>query len=255
MTLTAVRSAIVALLVVLYGGAPVVHAADPVVVGAFSSAVEGSLPAGWKPQIFKRRKDARRTSYDVVRDGKSTVVRAESEGAASGLEHEVQVKLEEFPVLRWRWKIDNVVASGDPLRKDKDDYAARVYVTFGFEPDKVTVGEKLRYRTSRFLLGNVPFAAISYIWASRAPMGAVIESPHMGDIVKLIVVESGAERVGQWVTEERNVYDDYRRAFGKEPPSVSGVAIMTDTDNTLERATAYYGDLAFSSGQTSALLH
>jgi hypothetical protein len=48
------------------------------------------------------------------------------------------------------------------------------------------------------------------------------------------------------------VYDDYRRSFGKEPPRVSGVAIMTDTDNTLERATAYYGDLVFAKEETRA---
>ena len=50
------------------------------------------------------------------------------------------------------------------------------------------------------------------------------------------------------MAEERNVYEDYRRAFGKEPPRVSGVAIMTDTDNTQERAAAYYGDLTFAKG-------
>jgi hypothetical protein len=224
------------------------------VVGAFSSAVEGSLPVGWQPQIFKKRKGSKQTAYAVVRDGETTVMRAESVGAASGLEHHIPVDPKTYPVLRWRWKVDNVVKAGDPRRKDKDDYAARVYVTFAFEPGKASFGERLRYKTARRLFGGVPFAAISYIWASGTPVGTVIESPHMGDIVKLIVVESGSARAGEWVAEERNVYDDYRRAFGKEPPRVSGVAIMTDTDNTQERATAYYGDLVFAKEQTRARL-
>jgi len=59
-------------------------------------------------------------------------------------------------------------------------------------------------------------------------------------------VESGVERVNQWVSEERNVYEDYKKAFGDEPPLISGVAIMTDTDNTGESATAYYGDIIFN---------
>jgi hypothetical protein len=225
---------------------PALGADDLLVVGAFSQAVEGSLPPGWKPEIFKRQKDAEQTAYEVVRDGETTVLRAESVGTASGLEHEVPVDLKEYPVLRWRWKVNNVVASGDPHRKDKDDYAARVYVTFAFEPDKASFGERLRYRTTRALSSNVPFAAIAYIWASRTPVRTVIASPHIGGILKLIVVENGDTRAGQWVAEERNVYDDYRRAFGKEPPRVSGVAVMTDTDNTQERATAYYGDLVFA---------
>jgi hypothetical protein len=113
------------------------------------------------------RNEAVATEYRVVRDGGTTVVRAESVGTASGIEHEIPVDLNTYPVLRWRWKIDRVVVSGDPHRKDKDDYAARVYVTFGFEPDKASFGERLRYRTTRALFSNVPFAAISYIWASR----------------------------------------------------------------------------------------
>ncbi len=245
MNLVTVSLAALAVFTSILFRSPARGADDFLVVGAFSSAAEGSLPQGWKPQIFKKKKGAKQTTYGVVRDGDTAVVRAESSGAASGLEHEVPVDLREYPVLRWRWKIDNVVVSGDPRRKDKDDYAARVYVTFAFEPDRATFGERMRYKTARTFFGGVPFAAIAYIWASRAPVGSVIASPHMGDIVKLIVVESGEVRVGDWIAEERNVYEDYWRAFGKEPPPVSGVAIMTDTDNTRERATAYYGDLVF----------
>jgi hypothetical protein len=229
---------------------PALGADDLMVVGAFSQAAEGSLPPGWRPEIFKKGKKAKQTLYEVVRDGETTVLRAESVGTASGLEHEVSLDLKEYPVLRWRWKVDNVVVSGDPHRKDKDDYAARVYVTFAFEPDKASFGERLRYRTIRAVSSKIPFAAIAYIWASRTPVQTVIASPHMGGVLNLIAVENGAARVGQWVEEERNVYEDFRRAFGKEPPLVSGVAVMTDTDNTQERATAYYGDLVFAKEST-----
>ena len=66
----------------------------------------------------------------------------------------------------------------------------------------------------------------------------------------MIVVESGAGKLNQWVSEERNVHEDYVKAFGEEPPLISGVAIMTDTDNTGESATAYYGDIQFTKGST-----
>jgi hypothetical protein len=61
----------------------------------------------------------------------------------------------------------------------------------------------------------------------------------------MVVVRSGPQSVGTWVEEERNVYDDYKQAFGEEPPMIKGVAIMTDTDDTKESATAYYGDIVF----------
>ena len=48
-----------------------------------------------------------------------------------------------------------------------------------------------------------------------------------------------------WVDEERNIYEDYKKAFGEEPPMINGVATMSNTDNTKEPATAYYGDIVF----------
>jgi len=61
----------------------------------------------------------------------------------------------------------------------------------------------------------------------------------------MFVVETGLSKLNQWVNEERNIFEDYKKAFGQEPSMISGVAIMTDTDNTGESATAYYGDILF----------
>jgi hypothetical protein len=57
------------------------------------------------------------------------------------------------------------------------------------------------------------------------------------------VVRSGPAEVGQWLTEERDLYEDYLRLFGQEPPRIAGIAVMTDTDNTGESAVAYYDDI------------
>jgi len=227
-----------------------VHAGDLVNVGAFSRVPDGALPSEWKPLIFKKQKAATQTDYAMVRDDGVEVVRAESRAAGSGLERAVTVNLTEYPVLQWRWKVDHVVTGGDPRRKDRDDYAARVYVIFEYEPDKTNFSKRLTYGTARLLFGDVPFGAISYIWGNQTQVEAVLDSPYLGDFIKLVVVENASARVGQWVDEKRNVYEDYRRAFGAEPPLVEGVVLMTDTDNTGERATAFYGDLAFVKAQT-----
>jgi hypothetical protein len=89
-----------------------------------------------------------------------------------------------------------------------------------------------------------PIGAINYIWESKVPRGTMIPNPYT-DRVIMIVVESGESKLNQWVSEERNIHEDYKKAFGQEPPMISGVAIMTDTDNTGEIATAYYGDILF----------
>ncbi|MBI3995521.1 MAG: DUF3047 domain-containing protein [Nitrospirae bacterium] len=228
---------------------PLGHAGSEQVieVGKFSSAQEGTaLPSGWRPLTFP--KIPRHTRYEAVKEGETTVVRATSEAAASGLVHEVKVDLREYPILRWRWKVLNVISKGDVRTKQGDDYAARIYITFEYDPEKVDFSTKVKYRMGRLLFGDIPIAAINYIWENRTSQGTIVDSIYT-DRSKLIVVESGRDHAGLWIEEERNVYEDYKKAFGEEPPLVNGVAIMTDTDNTGEKVIAYYGDIVFKSGQ------
>ena len=64
----------------------------------------------------------------------------------------------------------------------------------------------------------------------------------------MIAVESGPEKTGQWLEEKRNVLEDFRRHFGEDPPKVGAIAIMTDTDNTGEKAIAWYGPISILAG-------
>jgi hypothetical protein len=212
-------------------------------VGRFSTAPPGAAaPPGWKPLSFK--KVPRQTQYKLVKDGDQTVIQAVSDASASGLTKEVRIDPREYPVVRWRWKVENLLTHSDVRRKDGDDYPARLYITFEYDPDKVSFAKKLKYKAGRVLFGDIPIAALNYIWETATAVGTIVENAYT-DFAQMIVVESGAARVGEWVDEERNVYDEYRKAFGEEPPLINGVAIMSDTDNTKERATAYYGDIVF----------
>ena len=211
-------------------------------MGAFSRA-NGALPDGWEPLNFP--KIPAHTRYRVVRDEGVWVLRADSAGAASGLIRRVSVDLARYPILRWRWRVENVLEDGDVRHKSGDDYPARVYLTFDYDPDAVSLWDRVRYRTARALYGELPAAALTYIWANRAPTGSIVDNPYAGPFVKMFVLESGADHAGRWRDAERNVLEDFRRAFGREPPLLNGVALMTDSDNTGGRATAFYGDLTF----------
>ena len=190
------------------------------------------------------KKIERHTQYDVIKDQAISVVRAVSEAGASGLTKAVTIDPREYPIVRWRWKIENVLNKSDVSRKEGDDYPARLYITFAYEPDRVSFGKKLKYKAGQALFGDIPIAALNYIWDSKSPVGTVVDNAFTS-FAKMIVVESGARRIGSWIEEERNVYQDYLSAFGEEPPAINGIAIMTDTDNTKERAVAYYGDIEF----------
>ena len=213
-------------------------------VGAFSHAEAGGpYPDSWKPLTFHKIDE--HTEYSLVEDDGTVVVKAVSRGSSSGLTREVTIDPKEYPIVEWRWKIENVLHKGGVTTKAGDDYPARLYITFAYDESKIDFLDQAQYELARLLHGQYPpTGAINYIWESRSPVGTIAPNPYT-ERVKMIVIESGADKVGQWVAESRNLYEDYQRAFGDDPPPISGVAVMTDTDNTQESAVAYYGDIVF----------
>ncbi|MEW6673321.1 MAG: DUF3047 domain-containing protein [Thermodesulfobacteriota bacterium] len=213
-------------------------------VGIFSGAAEGTaLPSGWTPMTFS--KIPRHTRYDLVKDGDLVVVKATSEASSSGLIRRIRIDPVEYPIIEWRWKVLNIYKKGDVRKKEGDDYPARIYVTFEYSPSDMGLFDKVKYETARLLYGEYPpGGAITYIWESKAPKGTIAANPY-ADQVRMIVVESGTTRLNQWIREERNIYEDYQAVFKKKPPLVSGVAVMTDSDNTGESAVSFYGDIIF----------
>jgi hypothetical protein len=202
------------------------------------------LPPGWQPLTFRNVR--RHTRYEIVSDDGTAVMKATAEASASGLIHRLDADPRETPILRWRWKAENLISGADVTRRQGDDYPARIYVAFAYDPSRASLGQRIRYAAARLIYGEYPpHSGLSYIWESRAPAGTVVPNPFT-ERVRMIVVDSGPAQLGQWVQHERNIPDDYRQAFGEEPPRIAGIAIMTDTDGTGESATAFYADISLS---------
>ncbi|MBI5211085.1 MAG: DUF3047 domain-containing protein [Elusimicrobia bacterium] len=215
-----------------------------VVVDRFSGrSLADGLPEGWKPFLFKPVE--RRTSYRLEREGEDWFVVARSSAEGTGILKGVSLSVKEFPILSWRWMVDRVIAKGNGRKKSGDDFAARVYVSFLYEPEKAGMFKRFAYKAARSRFGGYPpDSALIYVWDSREKVGATFDNAHTGR-ARMIVLESGEGKAGRWVEERRDVRRDYLDAFGSEPPPVSFVALMTDTDNTGESATAWYDDLVF----------
>lgn len=213
-------------------------------VGRFS-VEKGSnvLPSHWEPFDFKDIQ--RHTDYRLVEEDGQVVVKAAADASASGLIRKINIDPKKYPVVQWRWKVVNVLKKADIYRKEGDDYPARIYIVFEHDPSKLSVSDKIKYGMARMLHGEYPpLAAINYVWASKAPVGLIVSNAYTHRSM-MIVVQSGVGNLNAWVEEERNILEDYKKAFNDEPPMISGVAIMTDTDNTRESAIAYYGDILF----------
>jgi hypothetical protein len=238
------RGFLLIFLLVIFPFAATPQAPSVIDVGKFSTEkVDDKTPANWKPLTFKNIK--RHTTYTLVKDGENTVLKAVSEASASGLTREIKIDPKQYPIILWRWKVENILEKADVRKREGDDYPARIYITFEYDPSQLNVFEKEQFNLAKLLYGQYPpIAAINYIWESHSPIGTIVPNTY-ADRVMMIVVESGETKVNQWIDEERNLYEDFKKAFGREPPMISGVAIMTDTDNTGEKAIAYYGDILF----------
>jgi hypothetical protein len=172
-------------------------------------------------------------------------VKAESDKSASGLIRKIRIDPEEYSILTWKWRVANTFKKGDASGKDGDDLPARIFINFEYDPRKTDLRKKAKYEIARMFHGEYPpLCALVYVWGNVTAKRVVIPDPFYENAV-MIVVESGEARLNEWIEETRNIYEDYKAVFDETPPMISGVAIMTDSDNTGEAATAYYGDIIF----------
>lgn len=168
------------------------------------------------------------TDYRLaVMDGR-IAIRATGRYSASGLIRRVAVDPARCPIIEWSWCVTTLQKSADLRVKDREDVAAAVFLLFG-DPG--------------FSFDPRPVPTLRYVWTNDSvPAETVVDNPYLPGVVRSIVVESGSARLGGWVTERRNIVDDYVRAFGRPPEaSVQAVSIFSDNDQTKEPVEAFYG--------------
>jgi len=215
----------------------------PYVTRFSSNPAEDGLPSGWRPWTLSRFK--RPTEYKLVKEDGQTVVRARASSSASGLVHSLDLDPARYPLLQWRWKVDQLIAKADNTRKHTEDSPVRLVISFAGDLDNLSFDDHMFFNQIKAFTGQqLPYATLMYIWENRMPMDAVIPNLHTSRI-KMVVAETGRDKLGRWQEQSRNVYEDFMRAFGERPGRITAIGIMTDTDNTGENAHAYYGDIIF----------
>ncbi|HUL95645.1 MAG TPA: DUF3047 domain-containing protein [Usitatibacter sp.] len=218
-------------------------AADEAAIPPFSTATPGErMPAGWSTITLPY---GPKPQFRAVREGDATVVRVATTDSFGMVSHVMSADPKRTPLLAWRWKIDRVVDKARLEAKDREDFAARVYVAFDYPESQLPLSERTKLAAARAFYPFVPAAAICYVWDNTHSPGTAAWSPHMGH-VRVVVVESGAARAGQWIEEQRDVEADFVAAFGRQwtgrVPRVVAVVAGNDTDQTEESATVWFGD-------------
>lgn len=214
-----------------------------IIIGNFSQQSAG-IPGSWGSLTFPSVE--KHTRYTLVTDEAMKVVKAESNQSASGITKNIRFNPKKYPYLSWQWKINKTITGTDVTTKSGDDYAARIYVVFKYDFDDLPEKEKSRVRLYKFFKGRLPpLATLNYIWGNKKQIGDIVPSPYTKR-VKMFTLRNKYSETGKWHTEVRNIYEDYKQAFGEEPKEVISLAIMTDTDNTGSMAESFFGDISVS---------
>lgn len=196
--------------------------------------------ARWEHLLLPGKQPAR---FRYVRlDGREAMA-ATADSAASMLRRKVRVEPAGLGLLRFSWKVPELLAGADLGVREKADSSVRIILAFEGDRSRLSARDLLLSDLVQSMTGEpMPYATLMYVWCSKRPEGAVIRSPRT-DRIRKLVVESGGTRLNQWIEYERDIRADFRRAFGEEPGALVGIAIMTDSDNTRSRASAWYGPL------------
>ena len=202
------------------------------------------LPRGWEPVKLTDRK--RPTHYTLADDAGVVVLHANAVGAASGLAQFTEFDIRSAPVVEWRWKVGSLIEGADNRVGAKEDSPGAPDVRLRRRQVAAAHGSSapVFYLTEKLSGRELPYALLQYVWANTIPVGTVLENPYTRR-VRMLVVASGADGVGRWQSLSRNLRDDFRHAFQEEPGLLTGIGVLTDTDNTGGSVEAWYGDIRF----------
>lgn len=197
-----------------------------------TSAKSNTIPNSVEPfpyqslQGWEERSFVGNTMYELLNENGTNILKATTISAASVLYKEGDIDLTKTPWLDWTWRINSTYQNIDERTKEGDDFPARLYVVakIGFLPWETI--------------------AMNYVWSSHQPVNSAWANPYTKKTM-MVAVQSGEQEADQWVSQKRNVVDDFKQYFNVDVKKLSGYAVMVDGDNSLQSGTAYFGNIDF----------
>ena len=179
-------------------------------------------------EVRKVRGADAKTLYSIENNENGSYLKAVAENAASGVGKEIKINLDKTPFINITWKIEKDLKGIKENTKKGHDFAARVFVI------KKTGATPLSNR------------AINYVFSSNSNVGETWPSPYTKKSIDSVLA-STKSNLNEWVTVKANVKEDFKKFHDLDVEELSGIAIMTDTDNSKLTAVSYYQNIFFSS--------
>lgn len=210
---------------------------------SFSQMAVGPLPSPWHFATLPGKNPSQFTVTEL--DGQH-VLRVSTQDAYGNMVHALHQAPSPSSQLQWRWRVDQLVNKADISRKGGDDSALKLCVSFDFDKSQLSLGERTKLRLGKISTGeDIPAETLCYVWDNKRPTASTQHNAFTHRM-RYIVLQSGSQHLGQWMTEQRNLAADYAQAFGDESsamPMLIGITISADSDNTHGSGLAYLGDI------------
>lgn len=177
------------------------------------------LPQGW---VHRRFFNVTATDYKLVEIDDRRAMHCSTDNSGSILARDVDVKLSEFSLLKWQWKIEKALQSElDEDSQEGDDHPARFFVMF-----KNADGSR---KVAEIIWGNQKYQAGDY---------KIIHGFHH------LVANGLDENVGIWHEQSVDLEALYERIGGVDvDPSLGLLGFFCDSDNTGGSTSAYFSDI------------
>jgi hypothetical protein len=187
------------------------------------------------------------TQFNYTRKDGRDALAVMAVSSASMLRQTVRVEPAQLDSVRFSWKVPELIANADMALREADDSPVRIVLAFEGDRSKFSPKNAMLSELSRALTGEeMPYATLMYVWCNKREPGTVIVNPRT-DRIRKLVVQSGSRHLNEWLDYQRNIREDFERAFGEAPGALVGIGIMTDSDNTASTVKAWYGPVRLGS--------
>jgi len=212
---------------------------------AFSNAAEGTPPPPWRVVGLPGSKKPQ-TEFDIVQLGTDKVLRVRADRSYANLSHALSPQAPGH-MLRWRWRLDQPVASADLRTRNGDDTPIKVCALFDLPLESMGFIDRNLLRLARKASGEyLPGATLCYVWDQKLPVGSELPNAFTRRL-RYVVLNSASTPLQTWVSHARDLRADFLRSFGSESstvPPLLAIAVGADADNTAESSLAYVGDVS-----------
>lgn len=190
----------------------------------------GLAGAGWRTLTFRALEPVTFAAEGLDR------LSVRGQAAASLIWRETGERLWDRRRAAWRWRVESGPPATDLSRRGADDRSIAIYFVFARDAAAARAAQGSRSLSSAMWWSSGQ--ALVYVWGGQGARGAMVESPHMGANGRLILRRPGGPGDGRWLSERVDLAADFRRAFGREPGPLVGLAISADSDDTRTQLSA-----------------